>query len=161
MNGPLLPDLSVHHVGLSVRDLDESIAFWRDILGFEMDFKVDVPPIRARVAFMKRGGFRMELFAIEGSEPTPSECRKPNTDLATQGTKHVAFAVEDVQSTLETLFRRGVEIVGVLRGHGRPMLAEDDPVLKPDDPRPPAMALFLLDPSGILVEIVRRSDFKE
>lgn len=161
MAAGLFPDLKPHHTGFSVRDLGESIAFWRDLFGFELDFQTDIPPIRAKIAFLKRDGFRLELFETEGAFPVPADRLKPNTDLQTQGTKHLCFSVEDPQAVLEKLHAHGVEIVGIMRGHGTPMAVEDDPRLDAEGKKKPAMAFFFLDPSGCLVEILRRSDFED
>jgi catechol 2,3-dioxygenase-like lactoylglutathione lyase family enzyme len=155
----LFPDLRPHHVGISVRDLDEAIAFWSELFGFEVDFRTEIKPIKANLAFLKRDGFRLELFQVEGSRDVPPERLKPNTDLQVQGTKHVCFSVEDVQAAAEALHARGVRIVGIMRGHGTPMAVEADPRL--DGVKKPAMALFFLDPSDTLVELIRRSDFKD
>lgn len=153
----LFPDLRPHHVGISVRDLDRAIGFWLDVFGFELDFKADLKGIRTTVAFLKRDGFRIELFQKDGAVPAHSDRLKPNTDLLTHGTKHIAFSVEDVQAAAEMLHAHGVRIVGIMRGKGAPMSQEDDPRL--DGTKPPAMALFFLDESDTLVEIIRRSDF--
>lgn len=155
----LFPDLKVHHVGISVRDMDEAIAFWSEVFGFELDFKAELKGIRTVVAFLKRDGFRIELFQKEGAAAAHADRLKPNTDLLTHGTKHIAFSVEDVQAAAEKLHERGVRIVGIMRGHGVPMQAEEDPRL--DGTKRPAMALFFLDASDTLVEIIRRSDFKD
>jgi hypothetical protein len=40
------------------------------------------------------------------------------------------------------------------------MRAEENPRLDAAPDRNPAMAMFFLDPSGTLVEIVKRSDFR-
>lgn len=154
-----LDDLSPHHVGLSVRDLDESIKFWTEVFGFKLDFQTEIPPIKARVAFVKRGDFRMELFEIEGSTDTPEERQAPNTDLKTQGCKHFCFCVNDVQAALESLHTRGVPIVGIARSPGAPMVREDDPRL--DEDKTPATAFFFLDPSGVMFEILGRGDFSD
>jgi methylmalonyl-CoA/ethylmalonyl-CoA epimerase len=153
----LFPDLRPHHVGISVRDLDRAIGFWSDIFGFELDFKAELKGIRTTVAFLKRDGFRIELFEKDGAVPAHADRLKPNTDLLTHGTKHIAFSVEDVQAAAEKLHARGVRIVGIMRGKGVPMSQEDDPRL--DGVKAPAMALFFLDESDTLVEIIRRSDF--
>ena len=159
MSKGLFPDLTVHHVAYSVRDLEEAVKFWTELLGFERDFDKEIPPIKAKLAFLKRDGFWLELFEVEDSGPPTQSQLKPNTDLAQQGTKHLCFSVEEPQAVLETLFEKGVEIAGVLRGQGSPMQAEDDPRLAPGDNRDPAIAFFFLDPSRCLVEILRRSDF--
>ncbi len=161
MSGTPFPDLEPHHIAFSVRDLDEAVAFWRDLFGFEMDFQTEISPIKAKLAFVRRGDFRIELFEVRGSAETPAERFKPNTDLQTQGTKHACFSVRDPQAVLEALFDRDVPIVGVMRGPGTGMVAEDDPRWGPRDPRPPAMAFFFTEPSGALVEILRKSDFSE
>jgi methylmalonyl-CoA/ethylmalonyl-CoA epimerase len=153
----LFPDLRPHHVGISVRDLDRAIGFWSDIFGFELDFKAELKGIRTTVAFLKRDGFRIELFQKDGAVAAHADRLKPNTDLLTHGTKHIAFSVEDVQAAAEKLHARGVRIVGIMRGKGVPMSQEDDPRL--DGVKAPAMALFFLDESDTLVEIIRRSDF--
>lgn len=159
MAAGLFPDLKPHHIGISVRNLDEAIAFWGDVFGFEVDQRAEIPPIRAKIAFLKRDGFRIELFEIAESAGVPAERLKPNTDLRTQGTKHICFSVEDPQPALEMLHARGVRIVGIMRGHGTPMALEDDP--RVDGTKKPAMAFFFLDASDTLVEIMRRSDFKD
>lgn len=161
MNDRPFPDLKPHHAGLNVRDLEESIAFWTDTFGFEEDFRAEIPPIKAKIAFLKRDGYRLELFQIDGSAAVPEERLRPNTDLDIQGTKHICFSVEDPQVALEQLHDKGVRIVGVMRGHGKPMTMEDDPRLDPEGTKDPAMAFFFLDPSDILVEIIRRSDFQD
>lgn len=155
----LFPDLRPHHVGISVRDIDEAIDFWSEVFGFELDFKAELKGIATTIAFLKRDGFRIELFQKAGAVAAHADRLRPNTDLLTHGTKHIAFSVEDVQAAAETLHARGVRIVGIMRGHGVPMQAEDDPCL--DGIKQPAMALFFLDASDTLVEIIRRGDFED
>lgn len=156
-----LPDLKPHHVGISVRDLDEAIAFWGKHFGFVLDFKAEIPPIKAKIAFIKRDGFRLELFEVQDAAAVPEARLRPNTDLLTQGTKHLGFSVVDVQATLEKLHDAGITIVGIMRGHGTPMKAEDDPRLDAVGSKKPAMAFFFLDPSGTLVEILGQGDFAD
>ena len=103
---------------------------------------------------MKLRDLRVELFAYPGFAPTPPERRRPDTDLAVQGTKHLGFAVGDLQAALERLHAAGVEIAGVRRRDG-PMREEADPRL---DKAPP-MAVFVRTPKGALIELVAQGDF--
>lgn len=153
----LFPDLKPHHVGISVADIEKAIAFWSEVFGFELDFRVELKGVNATIAFLKRDGFRIELFQKEGAVAAHADRLRPNTDLLTHGTKHIAFSVEDVQAAAEMLHARGVRIVGIMRGKGVPMSQEEDPRL--DGVKQPAMALFFLDDSDTLVEIIRRSEF--
>jgi catechol 2,3-dioxygenase-like lactoylglutathione lyase family enzyme len=127
------------------------------MFGFEGEFAFDIPHIKARGAFLRRGPMRIELFEIAESKPTPDERRRPNTDLQTQGTKHICFAVSDVQASLEKLHAAGAAIVGVARGVGKPVVEEADPRLH--EGRAAATAFFISDPWGALVEILGRGDF--
>lgn len=159
MPGGLLPDLKPHHVGISVRDMDAAIAFWSEIFGFKLDFTIELEAIATTVSFLKRDGFRIELFEKHGAMPAGSERLRPDSDLLTHGTKHLAFSVEDVQAAAEKLYARGVRIVGIMRGTGGPMQAEEDPRL--DGDKNPATALFILDAADTLIELVQRSEFPD
>lgn len=161
MTKTMFPDLVPHHVGLSVDDLDESIEFWTKYLGFELEFRKHIEPIKTHLAFLRRGNFRIELFDKQGSNPTPVERHKPNTDLGTQGTKHLCFSVVDVQAALDQLYENNVPITGVMREIGKPMVFEEDPRRVEGDGRAPASAFFFLAPSQILVEILGAADFAD
>lgn len=156
----LFPDLAWHHVGFSVADIDKAIAFYRDVFGFAVEDRKYIASIDTHLAFLRRESARLEFFQKAGSKPVPEHRKAPNTDLAEQGTKHPCFSVGDCQRALEILHRRAdVEIVGLLRRPGDPMLREDDPVLAPGDARPPAAAFFFRDPNGLIVEIVAAGNF--
>ena len=157
MGQPIIEDAVAHHVCLSVPDREAAAEWWRTLFGFEREFAFEISHISARGAFLRRGGMRIELFEIAGSAAVPEERKLPNADLRTQGTKHVCFAVADVQSALEKLHAARVKIVGVARGVGKPMVEEADPRLS--EGRAPATAFFLSDPWGSLVEILGRNDF--
>lgn len=159
MTEVVLSGLMPHHVGISVRNLDEAIGFWVETFGFALEMRTDLKGIGARVAFLNRDGFRLELFEKQGAVAASRDRLRPNSDLMTHGTKHLAFSVDDAQAALEELHSRGVRIVGVLRGKGLPMEEEEDPL--GDRSRPPALALFFLDASDTLVEIVQRSEFTD
>jgi len=81
--GGLRPD----HAGLSVGDLEASIAWYRDMLGFELVRVVDIPEAEdsGRVALIRNGDFILELFCLPGAASLPPERRHPATDLLTQG----------------------------------------------------------------------------
>jgi catechol 2,3-dioxygenase-like lactoylglutathione lyase family enzyme len=146
-----------HHFCTSVGDLEASIEWWRSLFGFELEFTFDIPPIKARGAFIRKQAMRIEIFEIAGSEPAPASRFRPDTDLHVQGVKHFCFAVDDVQAALETVHRAGVAIAGIARGVGKPMLAEADPTLR--DGLAPASAFFIRDPWGCLVEVLGTNDF--
>ena len=157
MTAPLLAHAVPHHFCVSVGDREASIAWWRDLFGFECEFTFEIGHIGAKGAFLRKGAMRIEIFEIAGSAETPSGRRMPNTDLQTQGTKHFCFAVDDVQAALDAVHAAGVQIAGVMRDRKDGMHREDDPRLSPG--RKPASAFFINDPWGTLVEILARADF--
>ncbi len=108
-------DLKHHHGGVSVPDLEASIRWYGDVLGFEVEKRFDIPPIPARVAMLRRGDLRIELFEVPAASPLPAERREPNLDVKTHGNKHVAFAIHDLDAVERELRRLGADIVFVGR----------------------------------------------
>lgn len=111
MNSSALAELRIHHGGLSVPDLAASIAWYRRMLGFALEREQHIPQIPARVAFLRRGEFRLELFEVEGAAPLPASRRDPHADLHVHGHKHLCFGVPDVTAAFAELRRLGADII--------------------------------------------------
>jgi methylmalonyl-CoA/ethylmalonyl-CoA epimerase len=131
------PDLVPDHIGISVPDLDASIAWYAAMFGFELEMRQHLPMIPAHIAFLRRGPFRIELFEVEGAAALPAERREPNLDLRTHGNKHMCYRVADVPSTVGALRERGADIVFEKTINGTPMA-------------------FIRDNAGNLIELIQR-----
>ena len=136
--GPLPPPSAVgpHHVGISVADLEESIAWYERVLGFRLEAVVGIPEDDGRVAMLEQGGFRVELFELPGAEALPPARREPPSDLRTHGVKHLAYRVDDIEAWQERLRALGADIVWDVRVHEG------------------VKVLFVRDNTGNLVELV-------
>jgi len=106
------------HVGLTVRDLDQSIYFYRDLLGLEIGTPpspyfdhvglgpaVGVPGAILRQVCLKIGDTYMEL--LEYKAP-PSGTEKPLLSHCL-GASHVAFEVDDIVVKKAELEAKGIE----------------------------------------------------
>lgn len=132
-------ELKYHHVGVSVPDLEASIAWYRKVLGFDVEARSRLPPVPANVAFLRRGVLRIELFQPEDGKPMSDERRYPDADIRTHGNKHVAFAVRDVKTAAEELKARNADIVFVKHTEQ-------------------ASVLFIRDNAGNLIEMFQQPD---
>ncbi|MCM3880796.1 MAG: methylmalonyl-CoA epimerase [Vicinamibacterales bacterium] len=95
------------HVGIAVRSLDESLAFFRDALGLEVEPAQDVPAQRVRAQFISTGSASLEL--LESSAPGSPigaflEKRGP-------GLHHITLRVEDIRAALQQLKDRRVRLI--------------------------------------------------
>jgi methylmalonyl-CoA/ethylmalonyl-CoA epimerase len=98
------------HVGISVPDIDASIAWYEQMLGFRLVSDTYFDQLPARIAFLELGGFSIELFEVPGAAQMPADRRVPNLDIRTHGTKHVAYAVEDLTGLMGSLKYKGVDV---------------------------------------------------
>jgi methylmalonyl-CoA/ethylmalonyl-CoA epimerase len=131
-------DIKPDHAGISVGDLEASIAWYRDMLGFTLERTVEVPEDTGMVGILRHGDFLLELFCIPGASPLPDERRYPWTDMRTHGVKHIAYAVSDVEGLMISLKQKGVDVVWDTRVHDGDTCA------------------FVRDNTGNLVEFVQR-----
>jgi methylmalonyl-CoA/ethylmalonyl-CoA epimerase len=131
-------DLRPDHAGISVADLEASIDWYWEMLGFSLEAIVDVPEDTGKVALLRRGLFLLELFWMPDASPLPDGRRYPWSDIRTHGIKHVAYAVEDIKGLMASLTEKGVDVVWDTRVHGGTKCA------------------FVRDNTGNLVEFVER-----
>ena len=105
-------DFAIDHVGISVANLEESVAWYVEKLGFELarplNRNADSP---SNIARIRKGDFSIELFEIEGAAPLPEYRRDPRADLRVHGLAHFAFRVDDALAFQAELEARGVEVV--------------------------------------------------
>lgn len=109
--------IGVHHLGLSVPDLDAAKAFYVDSLGFaiadedtfERSDKVDdvtgLRDVACRMMLLRMGNLYLEVF--EFRSPLPST-QTGNRHVNEFGFSHLAFEVADVQRAYEQLGSAGV-----------------------------------------------------
>ena len=105
-------EITPHHFGLSVPNLEESIAWYQKMLGFKVVTRMNqgANSEKMLVALLRRGNFYLELFQVAGAKPLPEYRRDPTADLGVHGLKQMAFQVADVQAAAKELKAKGAEI---------------------------------------------------
>lgn len=97
------------HVGIAVKDLDDAIHVYRDILGFKLEGGVHVLAERkVKVALVSLGGeTRIELLEPLGDESTIAKFIEGHGE----GIHHFAVEVEDIEAVLAELKGKGVTLI--------------------------------------------------
>ena len=134
--------LEAHHYGVTVTDLEEAVAFYRDVLGLDVLDRfsvsgeafatgVGVADAGADFAHLDAGDTRVELVAYDpaGDDATAQSVNQ-------SGAKHLGFAVDDLDGFYEDL------------------PSDVDTVSDPQTTASGTRILFLRDPEDNLVEIV-------
>ena len=110
-----MADFAFHHGGVSVPDLDAAIAWYGDVLGFELERRFVIEAANAMAAFVRKGPLRFELFEVAGAAPLPEDRRHPPSDLKTHGNKHIAFVVDELDAFLAEVEAKGADIAMIVR----------------------------------------------
>ena len=126
----------VHHTAISTGDLERSLAFYRDLLGFEeatafaweagnetLDGITGLRDSAARVALLRTSNSFLELFEYSAPEPRAGEANRPVCD---HGITHLCLEVKDIDAEYERLRAAGmrfhcppIEASGVRATYGR------------------------------------------
>src|SRR5262245_3418632 len=126
------------HIGIAVQDLDAALAFYRDVLGLEVEEPEEVASQRVRAHFIPVGQPSLEL--LEATAPDSPIARY--LEKRGPGIHHITLRVEDIAAALAHLKARGVRLVD-------------------QEPRPGAEGALVafIHPSaahGVLVELKQR-----
>ena len=138
-------DATLHHVAISVADMNQALRFYRDLLGFDVDWDMDhrggqalakivgMPGADTRIVMLKGYGLHLELFKYYTPEGKKCEPRR-QCDF---GLTHFALQVRNIQKIYDRLLKAGVRFN-----------------CPPQNVRPGVWATYLNDPEGVTVELV-------
>jgi len=143
----MIPLQRLTHIGICVTDLERSLRFYRDLLGFqhEHELAVEGEPtdtllrlrgVRLRAVYLQRDGVRIELLHY-GSPPAPAPRSRPMNE---PGLTHLSFRVADMDATLAALRAAGERVL-------------DETVIR--FPEVGSAACFIVDPDQQLIELVQ------
>jgi methylmalonyl-CoA/ethylmalonyl-CoA epimerase len=94
-------------VAVVVRSIEQSLTFYRDSLGLELETITDVPDDRVRIAFLGVGESKIEL--VEPTDDTTGVARFLVSKG--EGFHHVCFEVDNLAETLMRLEIDGLELI--------------------------------------------------
>lgn len=97
----------IEHIGIAVKNLDESIHFYENILGLKCYKIEEVKDQKARTAIFKIGESKIEL--LETTEPDGPIGRFVKDKG--EGIHHIAIAVENIEKSLDEVKSKGVFLV--------------------------------------------------
>jgi len=94
------------HVGIAVRSITETLAIYQKLGGFEVRF-TEVPGQRAKIALLKSGETSVELLEPTGDESSLAKFIRERGE----GLHHIAFAVEDIDRSMDELKGKGFRFI--------------------------------------------------
>lgn len=98
---------NIEHIGIAVKDLDQSIKFYEDFLGTKCYAVEEVADQKVKTAFFKVGRTKIELLEGTSSEsPITKFIEKRG-----EGVHHIAFAVDDIKSKLIELKAKNIQLI--------------------------------------------------
>ena len=143
--------IAADHTGITVSNLERSLVFWRDVLGFEFSHRTHqtgelageitgVPGAEISLAVVKApGGHKIEL--LEYLAPPD---RKQHVDLkpCDVGAVHVALIVNDLDAVLNMLTASGWKAAG-------------KPQTLKSGPNTGKRVVYVRDPDGTTIEFMQ------
>ncbi|MGP8158450.1 MAG: VOC family protein [Thermoplasmata archaeon] len=121
------------HTSITVRHMDESLAFYTEVLGLQFERRRTIPENHAEIAFVldPASGARIELTHWDGKDQF-----EPGEQL-----DHLAFEVEDLDRYLMKLRTKNVRV------------AKEPFHLSGGSSR----IAFILDPNDVWIELIERA----
>lgn len=97
----------IEHIGIAVTSLDESIAYYENVMGLECYAIEEVADQKVRTAFFKVGDTKIEL--LESTDPHGPIGKY--IEKKGPGIHHLAFAVDSVADSLKHAEKEGVKLI--------------------------------------------------
>lgn len=143
----------VVHIGLTVSDLDRSIAFYRDILG--LNFKAEImmegketdilfqrENTKARIAYLN-GSDEIIAPDIELIQFVDHDCDKMSSDLNRTSISEICFKVKDIDKVYQHLVEHKVECLSAPQFFDFTEFGFSK-----------SKAIYFRDPDGIILELM-------
>jgi glyoxylase I family protein len=141
--------ISADHTGITVSNLERSLAFWRDVLGFELSHRAHqtgelasevsgVAGAEISIAVLKGYGHKIELLEYLA----PKDRKRIDVRPCDVGSVHVAFTVENLDDILNAIAASG------WRAAGKPQTLRSGP-------NAGKRVIYVRDPDGTTIEFMQ------
>ena len=138
------------HVGICVSELERSLAFYRDALGFRAVHRFEVAgeapatllgltDVDLEAVFLERDGVRIELLSYRVPPPRGDGEPRPMNAL---GLTHLSLRVDDLAGTITALEQAGARVLHETRTWNSDRASG---------------AVFAVDPDGTRIELIQSS----
>jgi len=97
----------IEHIGIAVKNLDESIKFYEGILGLKCYAVEEVTDQKVKTAFFQIGQTKIEL--LESTDPEGPIGKF--IEKRGEGIHHIAYAAKELESSLEELKSKGIKLI--------------------------------------------------
>ncbi|SKC91075.1 methylmalonyl-CoA epimerase [Maledivibacter halophilus] len=99
--------LKVDHIGIAVKNLDETLKFYTDALGLEVEGTETVEEQKVKVAFLPVGDTEVEL--LESTSPDGPIAKF--IEKKGEGIQHIAFKVENIEEAIKHMKEKGFRMI--------------------------------------------------
>ena len=99
--------LKVDHIGIAVKNLEESKKFYTEVLGMTALGEEVVEEQKVRVCFIPCGDSEVELLESTSPEGPIAKFIEKNGE----GIQHLAFRVDNIEQALSDLKEQGVRLI--------------------------------------------------
>ena len=141
--------LAADHTGITVSNLERSLAFWRDVLGFELSHRAHqagelaeeitgVPGAEISLAVLKAPGHKIELLEYL----SPKDQKRIKVRPCDVGSAHVALTVDNLDAVLEKISTAGWKAAG-------------KPQTLRSGPNAGKRVIYVRDPDGTTIEFMQ------
>ena len=97
----------VDHIGIAVKNLDETIPYYTETLGLSFLKIEEVASESVRVAFIDAGNVKLELL-----EPMSTQSAIHSfIEKKGEGIHHIAFGVEGIEERMKELREKGIRVL--------------------------------------------------
>lgn len=138
----------MHHIGITVRDLEASMAWYERMFGLKPEFvahgsgpelaeAVGVPDVQLRFAFLRFGTCVVELLHYDNDRVETFD--RSNADV---GSTHMCIDVPDMQAACDDLRSKGVEFLSA-------------PLHIDDGPLEGCFIAYFKDLNGVTIELLQ------
>ena len=149
MNTQAFHITTADHTGITVANLERSLAFWRDVLGFEFSHRTHhtgdlagevtgVPGAELTLVVLKAPGHKIELLEYHA----PADRTRAHLRPCDIGSVHVAFTVDNLDAVLERIAASGWKAAG-------------HPQTLQSGPNAGKRVVYVRDPDGTTIEFMQ------
>ena len=141
--------IAADHTGITIANLERSLAFWRDVLGFTLSHRAHhtgalasevtgVPGAEISIAVLKGHGHKIELLEYLA----PPDRKRVDLRPCDVGSVHIALTVDDLDAVVRVIAQSGWKAAG-------------QPQTLTTGPNAGKRVAYIRDPDGTIIELMQ------